>query len=100
MFTCSAVFCASVGKYAKQIKALLLIEWQNLIIKHICCYQCIFTVIHFSKGYTAISINKGLLIDFPYSFYVSNIICILCTKIAGMMGFNFPFALLLFFFSF
>src|SRR4028118_954461 len=100
MFTCSTVLRASVGKYAKQVNTLLLIEWQNPIIKHICCYQRIFTVIHLGKGYTAISINKGLLIDFTYSFYVSNIISILGTKIAGMVGFNFPFALLLFFFSF
>ena len=68
----------------------------TLAVEHISCHQCSLAVIKAGKGYFAVSVDKGLLINTAYAFNGTHIISILSTQIAGMMGLDLAKGLLFF----
>ncbi len=48
-------------------------EWQNLVIEHVGCCDGCFGGVELRKGDLAVSIDKRLLIDTPYTFEIAYI---------------------------
>ena len=75
-------------------------ERKYTIIKQVCSCKSCFTIIQFCKSNCSISIDEGLLIYPADSFNVTNIVRVLGTEIAGMLGFYFSKSFTLFLFLF
>ena len=97
MLPITAIFRTTIGENAQQGNFMLIEEWNYLVIEHIGCDQCIFTVIELGKCHLGISIDEGLLIDPADALQIPHVKGILCTKIARMFGFNLSFGFLRFF---
>lgn len=70
------------------------------VIEHVSGGNGVLAGVKVCKGYTAVGINNGLLINAAYTFDGAHVISVLSNEIAGMLGFNFTTGFQLFFLAF
>ena len=73
---------------------------QNLVVKYVSCGNRRFGRVELRKRYLAVGIDEGLLVNAAYTLEVTDIECILRTKITWMHRFNFTTGLIIILFLF
>lgn len=67
---------------------MLLKERYDPVIEDVSRCDGMFAYVEFCKGYTAVGVNNGLLINAVNTFDGANVIGVLCHQIARVFGFN------------
>lgn len=90
----AALLAASVGQYPKQWHAVVFVPGQHPVVEHFCSSNGVFAVIELDHDGLAIAVNERLLVNAANAFDVSNVVGVLASQIAWVLGFDFPVCLL------
>jgi hypothetical protein len=82
------IFSAAIRQYPQERDLLLLEKRQHAIIEQVSRYQRLFAVIELHKHDFTVGIDEGLLVETPNALDCADIIGVLRTQIAGMLGLN------------
>ena len=90
VLTLAAIFRAAIGEHAQQRNFVLFEERQHTVVEQISRDQGSLAVVQFGEADLGVSIEKGLLIDAPYTLDGADIVRVLGSEVARMRRLDFP----------